>query len=89
MHLAPAYGLGARHAARGTPRTVRWRWTPCDTGELPPLAGPATAAEREGASQTVRQAARLLAAFPAEAEETALGAPRPGRKDQGAADHGI
>ncbi|MFJ5046441.1 DUF6493 family protein [Streptomyces sp. NPDC088719] len=40
----------------------------CGTGGIPPIAGLAATAGRKGSSQTVRQAARLLAAFPAVAE---------------------
>ncbi|RPK81589.1 hypothetical protein EES46_28995 [Streptomyces sp. ADI98-10] len=66
----------------------------CGTREVPPIAGPAATAGRKSASQTARQAARLLAAFPAGAEEStpeAVGpeAPGPDRKDQGVADPGI
>ncbi|MBT2897482.1 DUF6493 family protein [Streptomyces sp. McG3] len=40
----------------------------CGTGGIPSIAGLAATAGRKGSSQTVRQAARLLAAFPAGAE---------------------
>ncbi|MFJ6609560.1 DUF6493 family protein [Streptomyces sp. NPDC091289] len=54
----------------------------CGTGGIPPIAGLAATAGRKGASQTVRQAARLLAAFPAGVEESTPDALGP---DQGAA----
>ncbi|MDX3341642.1 DUF6493 family protein [Streptomyces sp. ME02-6979.5a] len=42
----------------------------CGTDGIPPIAGLAATAGRKGSSQTVRQAARLLAAFPAGVEES-------------------
>ncbi|MGW7093913.1 DUF7825 domain-containing protein [Streptomyces sp. NPDC054874] len=42
----------------------------CGTGGIPSIAGLAATAGRKGTSQTVRQAARLLATFPAVAESS-------------------
>ncbi|WP_257138760.1 DUF7825 domain-containing protein, partial [Streptomyces sp. wa1071] len=73
----------------------------CGTGGIPAIAGLAATAGRKGSSQTVRQAARLLATFPAGAEGSLPEAPEgfdapgagealaPDRKDQGAAGPGI
>ncbi|MFE1364162.1 DUF6493 family protein [Streptomyces anulatus] len=73
----------------------------CGTGGIPAIAGLAATAGRKGSSQTVRQAARLLATFPAGAEGSLPKAPEdldapgtgealaPDRKDQGAAGIGI
>ncbi|MFI1226404.1 MULTISPECIES: DUF6493 family protein [unclassified Streptomyces] len=44
----------------------------CGTRDVPPIAGLAATAGRKGASQTVRQAARLLAVFPAGAQESKI-----------------
>ncbi|NDZ57106.1 hypothetical protein G3I47_07450 [Streptomyces anulatus] len=73
----------------------------CGTGGIPAIAGLTATAGRKGSSQTVRQAARLLATFPAGAEDSLPEAPEgfdppgagealaPDRKDQETAGPGI